>query len=325
MRLDALRHLEPLRVAGLLAELLRHPPQVRRARILGAVDAMAEAGDLLLARELAADVGVDALGGRVLPDLEQHLHHFGVGAAVQRSLERADAGHDRRVHVGERRGGDARGKRRRVELVIRVQRQRDVHRARSQSGSAAARSACRGSWPRVPSPDPAATRLPPCCMRPQVATRLAICAVSRTDLRYDACWRVVAGVGIVVAERRRQRAQRVHAVGRRQHLHQPDDRLRAAGAPRPAATADRRARRDSAAGRATAGSRFPRRSRSARGRGCRSRDTRAHRDRRRENRSRTSSRRRLRDRPLASCHAIMVGHRSARLQVAVEAQALVAA
>ena len=156
MRLDALRHLEPLRVAGLLAELLRHPPQVRRARILRAIHAMAEPGDLLLARELAAHVGVDALGARVLSELEQHLHHFGVGAAVQRPFERADPRHDRRVHVGERRGRDPRRERRRVQLVIRVQDQRDVHRADRRSGSAAARSAGRESWPRVPSPDPAA-------------------------------------------------------------------------------------------------------------------------------------------------------------------------
>ena len=67
-------------------------------------------------------------GGASCPDLEQHLHHFGVGAAVQRPFQRADAGHDRRVHVGERRRGDARGKRRGVELVIRMQRERDVHR-----------------------------------------------------------------------------------------------------------------------------------------------------------------------------------------------------
>ena len=52
-RLDALRHLEPPGVAGALAELLRHLAQVRRPRILGVVDAVAEAGNLLLARQLA--------------------------------------------------------------------------------------------------------------------------------------------------------------------------------------------------------------------------------------------------------------------------------
>ena len=52
---------------------------------------MAEAGDLLLARQLAPDERVDAIGRRVLPDLDQHLHHFRVGAAVQRPLQGADA------------------------------------------------------------------------------------------------------------------------------------------------------------------------------------------------------------------------------------------
>ena len=164
-------------------------------------------------------------GGRVLADLEQHLHHFRVGAAVQRAFQRADAGDDRRVHVGQRRRRDARGKRRGVQLVIGVQRQRDVHRAHGRRARAAGPSACRGSWPRAPSPDRAATGLPPCCMRPHVATRLAICAVSRTDLRYDACGELSLASAIVVAERRGQRPQRVHAVGRRQHLHQPDDRF----------------------------------------------------------------------------------------------------
>ena len=38
--------------------------------------------------------------------------------------------------------------------------------------------------------------------------------------------RAVVDFGIVLAERRRQRPQHVHAVGRRQLLHQPQDRLR---------------------------------------------------------------------------------------------------
>ena len=76
--------------AGALAELLRHLAQVRRARILGVVDAVAEAGNLLLARQLRADDLLDLLGRRVRADLEQHPHDVGVGAAVQRPLQRAD-------------------------------------------------------------------------------------------------------------------------------------------------------------------------------------------------------------------------------------------
>src|SRR5262249_42314185 len=41
--LDPLRHLEPDRLAGALAEIARHLAQVRRARILGVIHAVAEA------------------------------------------------------------------------------------------------------------------------------------------------------------------------------------------------------------------------------------------------------------------------------------------
>ena len=55
-----------------------------------------------------------------VPD-QQHLHHLLVGAAVQRPFERADAA-DRRIDVGQRRGGDAAGERGRVQLVVGVKR-----------------------------------------------------------------------------------------------------------------------------------------------------------------------------------------------------------
>ena len=112
--------------------------------------------------------------------------------------------------------------------------------------------------------------------------------------------RVVGGVRIVVAERRGQRPQRVHAVARRQRRASAGGSARAARAPRPAATADRRARRASAAAGATAGSRPPRTSRAAPGRGCRSRSRRARRDRRRDSRWPTRWRRCLRAPPWAS-------------------------
>ena len=67
-----------------------------------------------------------------LAEIEQHLHHLGVGAAVQRPLERADRRDHRRVDVGERGGGHAPGEGRRVQLVIGVQRQRDVERLHGQ-------------------------------------------------------------------------------------------------------------------------------------------------------------------------------------------------
>ena len=106
-------------------------------------------------------------------------------------------------------------------------------------------------------------RRPPAC-GPYVATRLAICAGQPHGLAIVRLRRVVGRVRIVVAEHRRQRPQRVHAVGRRQLLHQPQDGSRQRRARRPAATADRPARRGSAAGRARAGSRPPRTSRRVR-------------------------------------------------------------
>ena len=47
---------------------------------------------------------------------------------MDRALERADRGHDRRVKIGEGPGDDARGERRRVHLVLRVEDHRDVER-----------------------------------------------------------------------------------------------------------------------------------------------------------------------------------------------------
>ena len=72
------------------------------------------------------------LGRRVLADLDQQPHDVGVGAAVQRALQRADRADDGGMEVGERGGGDARGERGRVQLVIGVQHQRDVERAGRQ-------------------------------------------------------------------------------------------------------------------------------------------------------------------------------------------------
>ncbi len=70
--------------------------------------------------------------GRVLPDLEQQAHHVGVGAAVERPLERADRADDRRMHVGQRGRRHTRREGGRVELVVGVQHQRDVERPRRQ-------------------------------------------------------------------------------------------------------------------------------------------------------------------------------------------------
>src|SRR4030095_2034074 len=86
----------------------------------------AEAGYLFLARELVADGRLDPIGWRVDAELEQHLHDVGVRAAVQRTLEGGDAGHERGVNTVQGGRRDSCGKRRRVQLVVRVQHERAV-------------------------------------------------------------------------------------------------------------------------------------------------------------------------------------------------------
>ena len=110
-----------LRLAGLLAQHLREPPQVRGPWIFRAVHAMTEARDLFLLRQLGADVLLGALGPGVLAEIEQHFHHFGIRAAMQRALQRADGADDGGVNARERGGRHARRELGRIELVIRVQ------------------------------------------------------------------------------------------------------------------------------------------------------------------------------------------------------------
>ena len=67
-----------------------------RADVAGLVDAVAEAHDPLLAGQGVAS----PLLGRVRPaGGEQDVHHLLVGAAVQRTLERADRARDAGVQV----------------------------------------------------------------------------------------------------------------------------------------------------------------------------------------------------------------------------------
>ena len=106
---------------------------MRGARILGVIHAMTEAGNLLLARELRAHDFLGFLDRRVLPDVEQHLHHFRIRAAVQRTFERPNASNNGRVNVRQRRGNHTRGKCGRIQLVVRMKNQRDVEGLRGQA------------------------------------------------------------------------------------------------------------------------------------------------------------------------------------------------
>ena len=93
------------------------------------------------------------------------------------------AADDRRVDVGERRGRDARRERRRVQLVIGVQHQRHVERARRQAARPLAGQhvqEVRGVAEHRIGLNRRRRRL---ATRPIVATSELICAVSRTALR----------------------------------------------------------------------------------------------------------------------------------------------
>ena len=62
-------------------------------------------------------------------DLEEHVHDRFIRAAVQRTLESADGAGYGGVDIGKRRSDDARGKGGRVELMVCMQDERDVHGA----------------------------------------------------------------------------------------------------------------------------------------------------------------------------------------------------
>ena len=110
--------LEVLRTLPILGELLRELPQKFGARILGLVDAVAEAGELVLRGDRLFDPRFGALGRA---DLIEHLHRPVGRAAVKGSLQRAKSGGHRGVHVGVRPGGDPRRKGGRVEAVLGLQ------------------------------------------------------------------------------------------------------------------------------------------------------------------------------------------------------------
>ncbi len=82
--LDLDRELEPF---GLAAHPLGDLAQSRRARVVGAVDAMAEAHDPLAAADELADPRLGPLGRA---DLVELVHDLRRRPAVERALQRAD-------------------------------------------------------------------------------------------------------------------------------------------------------------------------------------------------------------------------------------------
>ena len=223
--LDDLGHAEPAGLPRLLAEVPRHPAQVGGAGVLGAVDAVAEAGHPALAGEHAADGVLDPPVVRVAADGEQHPHDGGVGPAVQGALQRRDPRHDGRVEVGEGGRRHPRRERRRVELVVGVENQPHVERAGGEGARALSGQQVEevggvtqhrvGCERRAPRGEPAQRRHQGAGLRRQ-PHRLAPRGGGR----------VVARVGIVVGEHGHPGAHRVHEVAGRQRAEQPDDGLR---------------------------------------------------------------------------------------------------
>src|ERR1039457_322515 len=115
-----------LLLAGALAQFLAEHAQVGGARIFGAVDAVAEARNLDLARQRAFD---RIHGGIFVAQAEQPPDHVLVGASVQWAFKRADAGRHRRVDIGQRGGHHAGGESGSVQLVIGMQRHGHVESA----------------------------------------------------------------------------------------------------------------------------------------------------------------------------------------------------
>ena len=97
------------------AELLGGAAQHAGARVLGAVDAVAEAHEPLAAVEQVLHV---RLGVAALLDAVEHVQHAGGGAAVQRAGHRADGAGERGGDVGAGGGDDAGGEGGGVHAVL---------------------------------------------------------------------------------------------------------------------------------------------------------------------------------------------------------------
>ena len=115
---DALAHVDPLGLAQLIGELLRHALEVRRARVERGVHTVADAHDAAFVGQAILDVRVDLVD---LANLVEHLDDALVGAAVQRALERADGAGDGAVHIAERCDGHAAAEGAGVKAVVGVQ------------------------------------------------------------------------------------------------------------------------------------------------------------------------------------------------------------
>ena len=183
-RLDALRHLEP-------APAARRAGRGRATSAAGASRADPRCGrrggrsreSSPCAPACARTTSSAFSGGASAPISSSSRMTSALAPPCSGPFRAPIARDDRRVDVGERRRGDARGERRRVQLVIGVQDQRDVERARRQRARPLAGQhveEVRGVAEHRIRLDRRRRRR---CSRPSVATSEPICAVSRTALR----------------------------------------------------------------------------------------------------------------------------------------------
>ena len=119
------RNVVPLGVTRFDSQSARQLFQMNGARVFDLVDRMAEAHELAL-------LGAHRLDPRHhvfdAADFHQSLQHFGVGTAVQRPFQGTDRTGHRGIEVRQRGGDDSRRERTRVQAMLGVQNQDQVHR-----------------------------------------------------------------------------------------------------------------------------------------------------------------------------------------------------
>ena len=119
-------HLDPLGLAELVAELDRHVPEMRRARVEHLVNAVADAHDLLLLRERVLDPGDPPCPRGRFPASMWMTPSFAPPCSGPLSVPMAALTAE--YMSAQRRDDDARGEGGRVEAVLGVQHVGDVER-----------------------------------------------------------------------------------------------------------------------------------------------------------------------------------------------------
>ena len=195
-----------------------------RAGVLRAVHPVTEPRNFLFPRKLAANDLIDPVATGLLPEVDQHPHHLGIGSTMEGPLEGADPGDDGRVEVTQGRSGHARGEGRGIQLMLGMQHQRHVERPRGER-----------AWPVAGQQIEEAggvshrrVRL----NRPATGGETSIGRYQTGNLSRQAYRRSiltggrrVSGGRVEVGQGRGQRTHRIHRIVTRQTTDHPDDRF----------------------------------------------------------------------------------------------------